>query len=105
MTNLTTVEQIAALIRRVETTDEMNEVIEIVKEQRNRNARTLALTFSPGDPVEFDAKGVVQKGTVIRLLKKNVKVRVEKKLPGGATYPVEWTVYPGLLRPVEEVAR
>jgi hypothetical protein len=105
MNDLTPIEQIAALIRRVDTTEGMNEVVELIKVQRARIARISAHRFSPGDAVEFDSKkaGLVR-GTVLRLMKKNVLVEVEKKLSGGATYPIEWTVHPTLLRPAAKEA-
>lgn len=104
MTDLTTVEEINVLIRRIETDAEMKEIYQTIKDQRDRITRRIRLSFSPGDSVEFNSKkgGLVQ-GTVIRLMKKNVLVQAEKKLPGGTSYPVEWTVHPSLLRTREEV--
>lgn len=107
--DLTIVEQIAALIRRVETQEEMHEVIEIVKHQQGRMARKVARTFSPGDEVEFEGRGgKILRGKVVRLLKKNILVEVGEQIAVGAgdgsttkmTVPRKWRVHPTFLRPV-----
>lgn len=55
--------------------DELNQVIEAIKLQRNWLARTTARAMAVGDTVEFEARGRVVTGVVTKINRKTVIVR------------------------------
>lgn len=75
--------------------DELNKVIEAVKERRNTIARKQKVMLSVGDRVTFDGgrKHGQVTGTLIKKNPKNVKVRSDKG--------VMWTVNPLFLDTIE----
>ena len=74
--------------------DDLNRLVEVVKSRRAQLAEVQKLRFGIGDRVQFQSRkrGFV-KGTVLRIMRKNVKVKQDNG-------PI-WTVYPGFLQ--EEV--
>lgn len=55
--------------------DELAQIIEAVKLQRTWISRTTARALNAGDTVEFAARGRVIRGTVVKVNRKNVKVK------------------------------
>ena len=62
-------------IRNCTTNDELNQIIEAVKLQRQYLSMQSIRVLRVGDTVEFTARGRVIRGTVTKVNRKNVKVR------------------------------
>lgn len=88
---MNTVQTAITAIRNVDTNDELKQIIQAVKMQQQfvsmQNIRSLRV----GDAVEFDARGRVITGEVVKVNRKNVKVR------DGLT---TWNVPAAMLRQV-----
>lgn len=77
--------------------DELNQVIEAVKLQRNFLTRQKAVTFRVGDVVSFAARGMQVLGTVTKVNTKTVQVKQNNAY-------TTWKVHASLLKPVKEMA-
>jgi len=66
-------------IRNIETNEELDQLVEVFKLQRNHLSYQTARTLMIGDTVSFDAntRGVI-KGTVTKVNQKTVKVRCDR---------------------------
>ena len=62
-------------IRNCTTNDDLNQIIEAVKLQRQYLSMQSIRVLRVGDTVEFTARGRVIRGTVTKVNRKNVKVR------------------------------
>ena len=93
---MNTVQTAITAIRNVDTDDELKQIIDAVKLQRQfitaQNIRSVAV----GDTVEFEARGRTVQGTVAKVNRKNVKVR-------EAGYGT-WNVPASMLKQVGETA-
>jgi len=93
---MNTVQTAITAIRNVDTDDELKQIIDAVKLQRQfitaQNIRSVAV----GDTVEFEARGRTVQGTVAKVNRKNVKVR-------EAGYGT-WNVPASMLKRVGETA-
>jgi hypothetical protein len=91
-----TVQTAIKAIRNVDTDDELKQIVDAVKLQRQfismQNIRSVVV----GDTVEFEARGRTVQGTVAKVNRKNVKV----KEAGFGT----WNVPASMLKRVEQPA-
>jgi len=62
-------------IRNCKSNDELNQIIDAVKLQRQFISVQAVRSFAVGDTVEFTARGRVIQGTVTKVNRKNIKVR------------------------------
>jgi hypothetical protein len=76
--------------------DQLNAVVQAVKDRRTYLARQKAVTFQVGDTVSFAARGMQVVGTVTKI---NVKT-VQVKQSNTATV---WKVHASLLKPVKNM--
>lgn len=72
---MNTVQTAITAIRNCTTDDEILQIIDAVKLQRQFIARQVIRSVSEGDTVEFTARGRVVTGEVTKVNRKNVKVR------------------------------
>lgn len=99
MTALTTSEinQLVSLIAKSDRED-ISEIIRFVKDRQNMLARIAQIQFHRGSKVFFKSKkGYVVKGTVEKVMQKNIRVVTTEAVAG---YPAgtKWTVHPSLLK-------
>ena len=80
-------------IRNCTDNDELNQIIEAIKLQRQFISVQAVRSFTVGDSVEFTARGRVIRGTVEKVNRKNIKVREQG-------YGV-WNVPASMLRQAE----
>jgi hypothetical protein len=85
-----TVQTAIQAIRNCTTNDELNQIVEALKLQRQFISVQAVRSFRVGDTVEFTARGRVIRGTVDKVNRKNIKVR-------EAGYGV-WNVPAAMLR-------
>lgn len=78
-------------------TDELNQVIEAVKLQRNFLTRQKAVTFRVGDTVNFAARGMQVVGVVTKVNTKTVAVKQNNAF-------TTWRVHASLLKKVDTLA-
>jgi hypothetical protein len=83
-------------IRNCNTEDELAQIVDALKLQRQFISKQNIRSIAVGDTVEFTARGNVVTGTVIKVNRKNVKVREDG-------YGI-WNVPASLLRRVEQPA-
>lgn len=89
----TTITNAIEAINAIETQEDMNTVIEALKDRQRALAAAAKFEFSPGDRVTFEARnGRTVTGTVTKRLKVNVQVQQDD----GPT----WRVTPSLLTKV-----
>lgn len=83
-------------IRNCNTEDELAQIVDALKLQRQFISKQNILSIAVGDSVEFVARGRAVTGKVIKVNRKNVKVREDG-------YGI-WNVPASLLRRVEQPA-
>lgn len=94
---MNSVQTATQLIRNMDA-NELNQVIEAVKLQRNFLTRQKAVTFRVGDRVSFAARGMQVLGTVTKVNTKTVQVRQDNSF-------TTWKVHASLLSPVKEMSK
>lgn len=93
ITKVNDLNAVVALIRNMNN-DDLNTVIQAIKDQRDYLAKQTAVTFRRGDMVQFDRgprRGGLATGEVVKVNTKSVAVMVGN---------VKWRVAPGLLKKV-----
>jgi sulfate adenylyltransferase subunit 1 (EFTu-like GTPase family) len=76
--------------------NQLNAVVQAVKDRRTYLARQTAGTFQVGDTVSFAARGMQVVGTVTKINVKTVQVRQNNSL-------TVWKVHASLLKPVKNM--
>jgi len=76
--------------------NQLNSVIQAVKDRRTYLARQTAGTFQVGDTVSFAARGMQVVGTVTKINVKTVQVRQNNS-------STVWKVHASLLKPVKNM--
>jgi uncharacterized protein YkvS len=92
-----TVQTAIKAIRNVDTDDELKQIIDAVKLQRQFISVQNIRSVTVGNTVEFEARGRTVQGTVEKVNRKNVKVRET------GTFTV-WNVPASMLKQVEQTA-
>ncbi len=85
--------------------DELRQLSLVVREEFQSREALKASEFRPGERVEFDHKGELISGKVVKVARKTVTVHVCAEPLGGddSRGPATWRVSPGFLRrPGEE---
>lgn len=71
-------------------TDQLDMISRAISSSRDIMASKVRKAFHVGDRVMFESKGVEYHGEILKIMRKNIKVRTD----GGAI----WTVYPSFLK-------
>ena len=93
---MNTIQNVVTAIHKMNT-DELNQVIEAVKLQRNFLTRQKAVTFRVGDTVSFAARGMQVVGVVTKVNTKTVAVKQNNAF-------TTWRVHASLLKKVDTLA-
>jgi hypothetical protein len=76
--------------------DQLNQLVQAIKDRRNFLTRQKAVTFAVGDLVSFAARGMQVLGTVTKINVKTVQVRQNNS-------HTVWKVHASLLSPVQQM--
>jgi hypothetical protein len=76
--------------------DQLNTVVQAIKDRRTYLARQKAVSFAVGDRVSFAARGMQVLGTVTKVNIKTVQVKQDNSF-------TTWKVHASLLKPVKNM--